>query len=208
MSSRDPTPPIQAVAKLLRHREPSAPLRSLTLVFHNLLNSEPDYSEWDSTFGTSKSQGEFHILCNEIDSILSNEPHDSEAIATSLTIKSLNALSTRTANYVASALEARFPKLHRRGSLKIDLSIDCMSIGIVMARLRACLPHSTQQFLRTQALLMNHTTMVGASSYLPVVNSSPERGSTSCTATHPKQKLSYGTYEQGLSCSKSRQTRP
>ena len=134
MSSRDATPPIQAVAKLLRHREPSAPLRSLTLVLHNLqLNFEPDYSEWDSTFGNSSSQGEFHILCNEIDSILSNEPHDSEAIATSLTIKSLNSLSTRTANYVASALEARFPKLHHRGSLKMYLSIDCMSIGIVMA---------------------------------------------------------------------------
>ena len=102
---------------------PCPPLHTITLLFDNAL-----FFYLNVLGAVQPSLGQkYRILCNEIDGILANEGRDSENIITSLTLKSLDGSPGLTVNQATDAAKAAFPKLHLRGSLKIDFSIQSMS---------------------------------------------------------------------------------
>ena len=134
MDPSDASSIMRVLVDLLKVRKPCAlSLRSLTLVLNTHSFGE-QAQQWSSTLNISESKRytEFHALCKHMDDILDDQ-HGPETTTTSLILNASKALSTRTVNNFTSALQASFPKLHHQGILKIDISIDCMSIGIVMA---------------------------------------------------------------------------
>ena len=142
---------LQDMVKFLRwHRGLSTSLHTLTLLLNGLFHTSKDWIKLTKMRMNMALGTECSALYSEIDELFSNMQHNAEDTVATLTFKCSQRLPKSIVNPVTSALQAGFPKLHRRGSLKIDFTIGGMLMRLVMTRLRECLPWSAQTFVRTR----------------------------------------------------------
>ena len=129
MYTEVPERSLEAVAKLLRHRKPCPPLHALTLLIDDVLFLSEQMADGDYR------EAECHTICNKIDDILHDidgqHAYDSKGV-TSLTLKSSNCSPVYTVIRLTKIIQAAFPKLHLRGSLKISFRTDSKSMRTVM----------------------------------------------------------------------------
>ena len=142
---------LEGMVKFLRwHRGLSTSLHTLTLLLNGLFSTGKSSTTYTMLQMNIVLGTECRALYSEIDELFSNMQHNAEDTVATLTFKCSQRLPKSIVNPVTSALQAGFPKLHRRGSLKIDFTIGGMLMRLVMTPLRECLPWSAQTFVRTR----------------------------------------------------------
>ena len=114
---------LDTVIKLLTHRPPCSPLRTITLVLDRVFSTRPWISHSHDAEQLEEISGkEYRTLYRKIDSILGDQQRD-EGDVTSLTLEASYGLPKQIIDQINNLFRSEFPELHRKGRLTIDFTV-------------------------------------------------------------------------------------
>ena len=116
------TDTLETVVKLLTPRLPGPPLHTITLVFDSVFwsaNHSHNVAQLEEISGE-----EYCALYHKIDSILGDQQCDEgNATVTYLTLKASYGLPRPIVDDINNLFQAELPDLHRKGRLRMELSV-------------------------------------------------------------------------------------